>query len=165
MKKDYSSLFNHYDGLLYDGSNYAEMYQVHQLMEDAGIVEEGLTRAKFDMYSDKRPFKVHFFISKQGKKIKWCPTASEEKKSKMNLKPASWWITQLGDSVKVVSEISVPKNWLEQQAEAVRKMVFSKIVSKSPVITDDLTETTQDEEYFEQDEVVVVASEDEELPF
>ena len=115
MKKDYSSLFDHYYGLQYD-NNVNAVIKVHQLMEDAGIPVSETTNNKLNAYSDKRPFKVHYFISKVGKKLKWCPTASEDKLAKMTLKPAEWWIEQLSD-VPATPTVKLPDNWLEEQAK------------------------------------------------
>jgi hypothetical protein len=129
MKKEYAKIFDHYYGLQYD-NNVSAMIRVHELMEQAEITPYGSTKNKLDAYSDRRPFKVHYFISRVGKNLKWCPTNSKEKLDKMTLKPAEWWIEQLTDTVTPVARpvINIPADWLEQQAEAVRAMVFAKKV-------------------------------------
>jgi len=78
MKKDYSKVFGHYYGLQYDG-NVGDMIVIHQLMEDAGMQVSSSTKEKLAAYSDKRPFRVNYFISKVGKTLKWCPTNSPER--------------------------------------------------------------------------------------
>lgn len=164
MKKDYSSLFNHYDGLSIVHNTIDDMIKVHRLMEKAGIGVTSSTDEKLIAYSDRRPFKVHYFISKQGKNLKWCPTASEEKHSKMNLKPASWWIDKLSDATVVSSNIVIPNDWLLKQVDNVRTMTFSKNVNsivKEPAITDDLVT----EGFIDSEEPFVEDVETEELPF
>ena len=116
--KDYSKIFDHYYGLQYD-NNVNAVVKVHELMEKAGIEVSSTTKEKLASYSDKRPFKVHYFISKQGKKLKWCPTASEDKLHRMSLKPAEWWIEQLDDTITLTPVINIPNNWLDEQAKHV----------------------------------------------
>lgn len=127
MKKEFANIFDHYYGLQYD-HNVSAIIAVHKLMEEVEIVPEGSTQNKLEAYSDKRPFKVHYFISKVGKKLKWCPTNSSEKLDKMILKPAEWWIEQLTDIAPSVSKpvINIPDNWLEEQAKAIKFMTFVK---------------------------------------
>jgi len=118
MKKDYSKVFSHYYGLKYD-DNVNDMIKIHYLMENAGIQVSSSTKSKLDAYSDKRPFKVHYFISKLGKTLKWCPTNSPEKFDKMTLMAAEWWIEQLTDGKPVdfsTKFVQLPENWLEIQA-------------------------------------------------
>ena len=160
MKKDYSKIFGHYYGLQYDG-NVADMIKIHQLMEDAEIVPAGSTKNKLEAYSDKRPFKVNYFISKVGKTLKWCPTNSPEKFGKMVLNPAEWWIEQLSDDVKAepVESVALPKDWLTVQlTEHVRSMMLNDIgITAGPVTVlpeDDLVE-----------EYEVVEEDDDSLPF
>jgi hypothetical protein len=117
MKKDYSKIFAHYYGLQYDGSNLADMIKVHQLMEDAGIMLTASTKDKLKTYSDKRSFKVNYFISKVGRTLKWCPTQSLEKFAKMTLMPAEWWIEQLSATLKTAPAVALPTNWLEVQLQ------------------------------------------------
>lgn len=112
--KDYSKIFDHYYGLKYDG-NVNDMIKIHELMEKAGIQVSGLTKDKLNAYSDKRPFKVNYFISKVGKTLKWCPTASGDKLLKMSLKPAAWWLAQFGDHADIPA-VKLPDNWLDEQA-------------------------------------------------
>ncbi len=121
MKKDYSSLFDHYDGLQYDNNVHA-MIKVHELMEKAGIHVSALTKDKLAAYSDNRPFKVNYFISKVGKKLKWCPTNSADKLAKMNLKPAEWFIQKLSDSTEPI--VKLPENWLEKQADFAKEQAI-----------------------------------------
>ena len=147
MKKDYSSLFYHYYGLQYD-NNVAAMIKVHELMEKAEIVPVGSTSNKLDRYSDKRPFKVHYFISKVGKTLKWCPTSSQEKLDKMTLKPAEWWIEQLSDEVV----LSIPANWLDEQSKSVKDVmlrsqirVINKAINSKENTLEDLYEALHGE--------------------
>lgn len=162
MKKDYSKIFGHYYGLQYD-SNVAEMIKIHQLMEDAGMQVNSSTKDKLAAYSDKRPFKVNYFISKVGKTLKWCPTNSAEKLSKMTLMPACWWIEQLSDEVEVQPTISVelPKDWLTVQlTEHVKSMLLNDSLATTgakmvyPETKDALVE-----------EYEIVEEEDDTLPF
>jgi hypothetical protein len=153
MKKDYSKLFDHYYGLQYD-HNVAAMIKVHQLMEDAGIVPDGSTSDKLGRYSDKRPFKVHFFISKVGKKLKWCPTNSQEKLDKMILQPAEWWIDQLEDKKPIVAHF--PDNWLDEQAQHVATILALASEKFSTNIYVDV---------FNEEPTPAVDSDYEELPF
>lgn len=160
MKKDYSKVFGHYYGLQYD-SNVADMIKIHQLMEDAGMQISSSTKDKLAAYSDKRPFKVNYFISKVGKTLKWCPTNSPEKFAKMILMPASWWIEQLTDEVEVqpAASVELPKDWLTVQlTEHVRTMMLNDL----PVTTGAKMVHSEDilvEEY------EVVEEEDDTLPF
>lgn len=115
MKKDFT-MFNHYIGLKYE-NNVEDMIKVHRLMEENGIsVGSYTTKEKLDAYSDKRLFKQHYFISKLGKRLKWCPTKSADKLSKIELKPASWFYDILQGGEKISVNISaVPKGWLDIQ--------------------------------------------------
>jgi hypothetical protein len=128
--KDYSKIFDHYYGLQYD-NNVNAVIKVHELMEKAGIEVSSTTKEKLDSYSDKRPFKVHYFISKQGKKLKWCPTASEDKLLKMSLKPAEWWIAQLDDHVVSTPVVNIPNNWLDEQAIHILNVQISATASSA----------------------------------
>lgn len=115
MKKDFK-MFEHYIGLKYE-NNVEDMIKVHRLMEENGVsVGSYTTKEKLDAYSDKRLFKQHYFISKVGKTLKWCPTKSADKLSKMELKPASWFydILQGGEKISVNTS-AVPKGWLDVQ--------------------------------------------------
>ena len=125
MKKDYSKVFNHYDGLQYDNNVHA-IIKVHELMEQAGVHVSALTKDKLSAYSDKRPFKVNYFISKVGKTLKWCPTNSPDKYAKMNLKPAEWWIEQLEDVVALNKiTANIPDNWLDEQAKHITSIIYA----------------------------------------
>ena len=114
--KEYSKIFDHYYGLQYD-NNVNAVFKVHELMEKAGIEVTSPTTIKLDAYSDKRPFRVHYFISKTGKKLKWLPTNSADKLAKMTLKPAEWWIEQLEGSTTTAPTVNIPNNWLDEQAK------------------------------------------------
>jgi len=131
MKKDYSKVFNHYYGLQYDNNVHA-IIRVHELMEQAGIQVSAFTKDKIEAYSDKRPFKVNYFISKVGKTLKWCPTNSPEKLAKMTLKPAEWWIEQLEDA-KPVIEVKLPDNWLDEQSKHITDIIMA---SASKILDD-----------------------------
>lgn len=168
MKKDYSKVFGHYYGLQYDG-NVSEMIKIHQLMEDAGMQVSCSTKDKLKAYSDKRPFKVHYFISKVGKILKWCPTSSVEKFDRLTLMPAAWWIEQLSDwwieqlSDEVPNEpttsVELPKDWLSVQLkEHVKNMMLNDLsVTAGPVII-------SPEDYLVE-EYEVVEEKDDALPF
>lgn len=160
MKKDYSKIFGHYYGLQYDG-NVSQMIRIHRLMEDAGMQVSGSTRDKLAAYSDKRPFRVNYFISKVGKTLKWCPTNSPDKFSKMTLMPAAWWIEQLSDVVEVepAASVELPKDWLTVQlTEHVKNMMLNDLsVTAGPVTV--LAEDILVEEY------EVVEEDDDTLPF
>ena len=158
MKKDYSKVFSHYYGLQYDG-NVSEMIKIHQLMEDAGMQVSSSTKDKLAAYSDKRPFRVNYFISKVGKTLKWCPTSSPEKFAKMFLMPATWWIEQLSDEVQPATSVELPKDWLSVQlTEHVKSMMLNDLsVTAGPVTV--LPEDIVVEEY------EVVEEDDDALPF
>jgi hypothetical protein len=160
MKKDYSKVFSHYYGLQYD-SNVSAMIAVHTLMEEKGIAVSGSTDSKLKAYSDKRPFRVNYFISKVGKTLKWCPTNSHEKLAKMTLMPAEWWIEQLTDEVEVqpTASVELPKDWLTVQlTEHVKNMMLNDLsVTAGPVTV--LPEDILVEEY------EVVEEDDDTLPF
>jgi hypothetical protein len=160
MKKDYSKVFSHYYGLQYDG-NVSDMIKIHQLMEDAGMQVSSSTKDKLAAYSDKRPFRVNYFISKVGKTLKWCPTSSPDKFSKMTLMPAAWWIEQLSDEVEleVTGSVELPKDWLTVQlTEHVKNMMLNDLsVTTGPVIAS--LEDVLVEEY------EVVEEDDDTLPF
>lgn len=157
MKKDYSKIFSHYYGLKYDG-NVNEMIKIHQLMEDAGMQVSSSTKGKLAAYSDKRPFRVNYFISKVGKTLKWCPTSSPEKFSNMHLMPAEWWIEQLSDVVTIESTPSVilPTNWLDVQlTEHIKnKMLNDLSVATGPKIIH--PEDNLVEEYEVEDDEVIL---------
>jgi len=160
MKKDYSKVFSHYYGLQYDG-NVDDMIKIHQLMEDAGMQVSSSTKDKLAAYSDKRPFRVNYFISKVGKTLKWCTTSSPEKFAKMLLMPSEWWIEQLSDEVEVqpTASVELPKDWLTVQlTEHVRNMMLNDIgISTGPKIVH--PEDILVEEY------EVIEEEDDALPF
>lgn len=160
MKKDYSKIFSHYYGLQYD-ANVAEMIKIHQLMEDAGMQVSCSTKDKLAAYSDKRPFKVNYFISKVGKTLKWCPTSSPEKFAKMILMPFEWWFKQLTDVIEVqpTASVELPKDWLDIQLTAhVTNMMLNDLTAISgPKIVH--PEDILVEEY------EIVEEEDDTLPF
>lgn len=163
MKKDYSKIFGHYYGLQYD-SNVADMIKIHQLMEDAGMQISSSTKDKLAAYSDKRPFRVNYFISKVGKTLKWCPTNSPEKFAKMILMPASWWIDQLSDVVEVqpAASVELPKDWLTVQlTEHVRTMMLNDL----PVTTGAKMVHPDLEDVLVEEYEVVEEEEDDALPF
>jgi len=135
--KDYSKIFDHYYGLQYDG-NVNDMIKIHELMEQAGIQVSAFTKDKIKAYSDKRPFKVNYFISKVGKTLKWCPTNSPDKLTKMTLKPAEWWIEQLEDAKPVV-EVKLPDNWLDEQSKHITDIIMA---SASKILDDARTHMT-----------------------
>lgn len=185
MKNKYSHLFKHYYGLKFD-NNIKDVIKVHQLMEDAGLVPKGLTKAKIDAYSDRRPFKVNYFISKVGHTLKWCPTASPGKLSKMTLFPAEWWIkhlTESSETKKTPISTKIPENWLDVQLKQHIDNLTSTNVSgghsldTSPAITyndpeesfneEPVTYYTTEIEYYEVPETYDSAEEtyDDELPF
>lgn len=168
MKKDYSKIFGHYYGLEYNG-NSDDVIKVHQLMEDAGISVSGSTKSKLAMYSDKRPFKVHYFISRIGSRLKWCPTSSKDKLCKMTLKPASWWIEQLTDVAVTTSTVELPKNWLDVQlTEHVKSMIDSTTAiggNSSYVLWSPVEPETQEEECTTTVKAVDEYDDDDELPF
>jgi len=159
MKKDYSKVFSHYYGLQYDG-NVSQMIRIHRLMEDAGMQVSSSTKDKLAAYSDKRPFRVNYFISKVGKTLKWCPTNSPDKFSKMTLMPAAWWIEQLSDEVQPATSVELPKDWLSVQlTEHVKNMLLNDDL---PIIPGPVTASLEDvlvEEY------EVVEEDDDTLPF
>ena len=159
MKKDYSKVFSHYYGLQYDG-NVSQMIRIHRLMEDAGMQVSSSTKDKLAAYSDKRPFRVNYFISKVGKTLKWCPTNSPDKFSKMTLMPAAWWIEQLSDEVQPATSVELPKVWLSVQlTEHVKNMLLNDDL---PIIPGPVTASLEDvlvEEY------EVVEEDDDTLPF
>ena len=162
MKKDYSKVFSHYYGLQYDG-NVSQMIRIHRLMEDAGMQVSSSTKDKLAAYSDKRPFRVNYFISKVGKTLKWCPTNSLEKLSKMTLMPAEWWVEQLSDEVEVqpAASVELPKDWLTVQlTEHVKNMLLNdSTVTSGPKIVHPDPEDVLVEEY------EVIEEEDDALPF
>jgi hypothetical protein len=159
MKKDYSKVFSHYYGLQYDG-NVSQMIRIHRLMEDAGMQVSSSTKDKLAAYSDKRPFRVNYFISKVGRTLKWCPTNSPDKFSKMTLMPAAWWIEQLSDEVQPATSVELPKDWLSVQlTEHVKNMLLNDDL---PIIPGPVTASLEDvlvEEY------EVVEEDDDTLPF
>jgi hypothetical protein len=166
--KDYSKIFDHYYGLQYD-NNVSDVIKIHQLMEKAGIDVTASTKDKLDAYSDKRPFKVHYFISKVGKKLKWCPTNSEDKLHKMSLKPVAWWIAQLSDHADA-PVVKLPDNWLDEQAKHIISITLTAELSNSLKKMSDLSssisfgsETIMIEE--EEDETMLVEGEEGYLPF
>jgi len=160
MSKSHS--FKHYQGLIYN-NNVDEMIKIHELMEKAGYQVSASTKDKFSAYSDKRPFKVNYFISKVGKTIKWCPTNSAEKLAKIESKPYEWWLEQLSDDIKIVPSVNIPTNWLEEQAMFYHKykikqmtsMVKQEDTSAMPIIEDIITESVE----------ALVEYDDHELPF
>ena len=162
MKKDYSKIFGHYYGLQYDG-HVEEMIKIHQLMEDAGMQVSSPTKDKLAAYSDKRPFRVNYFISKVGKTLKWCPTSSPEKFAKMILMTPEWWFEQLTDIVEVqpAASVELPKDWLSVQlTEHVKNMMLNDLsVTTGPVILYPDPEDDLVEEY------EVIEEEDDSLPF
>lgn len=162
MKKDYSKIFGHYYGLQYDG-NVSDMIKIHQLMEDAGMQISSSTKDKLAAYSDKRPFRVNYFISKVGKTLKWCPTNSAEKLSKMTLMPACWWLEQLTDKVEVqpTASVELPKDWLTVQ---LTEHVKSMLLNDSPATTGPKI-VYPDPEDILVEEYEVVEEEDDTLPF
>jgi hypothetical protein len=170
MKKDYSKIFGHYYGLKYDG-NVADMIKIHQLMEDAGMQVSGSTKDKLAAYSDKRPFRVNYFISKLGRTLKWCPTQSAEKLAKMTLMTPEWWIEQLSDKLEVKPSVALPSNWLDVQlTEHVTKMLLTEdlVLTRGPVtvsLDDDLvTECELVEDPYDAI-LSTIDNHDEELPF
>jgi len=162
MKKDYSKIFGHYYGLQYDG-NVSEMIKIHQLMEDAGMQVSNSTKDKLAAYSDKRPFRVNYFISKVGKTLKWCPTNSPEKFAKMILMTPEWWFEQLTDVVEVepAASVELPKDWLSVQlTEHVKNMLLNDDL---PVIPGPVAVSS---EYDLVEECEVVEDDDDDaLPF
>jgi hypothetical protein len=147
MKNKYSHLFKHYYGLKFD-NNIDDIIKVHQLMEDAGIVLKGLTKVKIDAYSDRRSFKVNYFISKVGHTLKWCPTASPGKLSKMTLFPAEWWIKHLtgsSETEKSTVTTKIPENWLDVQLKQHINTLTSTHVSSGHSLNT-APETTYNEE-------------------
>ena len=97
---------------------------IADLPAPTGEVHEDISRAihlpeTFEQRKSRRvsnPFKFDFFISKvtPGKKIKWLPTNSPEKKSKLNYKPASYFLDKL-ESLK-------GKSYLERQLEIIKEL-------------------------------------------
>lgn len=171
MKKDYSKIFGHYYGLKYDG-NVADMIKIHQLMEDAGMQVSGSTKDKLAAYSDKRPFRVNYFISKVGKTLKWCPTNSPEKFAKMTLMTPEWWIEQLSDELEVKPSVALPSNWLDVQlTEHVKNMLLNdSAVTSGPVtVYPDPQDVLAEEYELVEDPYDAILStidnHDEELPF
>ena len=166
MKKDYSKIFGHYYGLQYD-DNIVEMIKIHQLMENAGIQISGSTKNKLAAYSDKRPFRVNYFISKVGKTLKWCPTSSPEKFAKMILMPAEWWVEQLTDVVEVqaTGSVELPKDWLTVQlTEHVKNMMLNDIgISTGTKVTTGPKTVHPEDDLVEEYEVI--EEEDDSLPF
>jgi hypothetical protein len=172
MKKDYSKIFGHYYGLQYDG-HVEEMIKIHQLMEDAGMQVSGSTKDKLAAYSDKRPFRVNYFISKVGKTLKWCPTNSPEKFAKMILMTPEWWFEQLTDVVEVqpATSVELPSNWLDVQlTEHVKNMLLNDDlpVTRGPVTVsldnDLVTECELVEDPYDAI-LSTIDNHDEELPF
>jgi len=155
--KDYSKIFDHYYGLQYD-NNVNAVVKIHELMEKAGIEVSSTTKEKLDAYSDKRPFKVHYFISKQGKKLKWCPTASEDKLFKMSLKPAEWWIAQLDGAVTSAPAVNIPNNWLDEQARHIISVQINARSSSGLFNTTGVL--TQSSTVYVNDELDLVVTED-----
>ncbi len=151
MKKDYSKVFNHYDGLQYDNNVHA-IIKVHELMEQAGVHVSALTKDKLSAYSDKRPFKVNYFISKVGKTLKWCPTSSPDKFAKMNLKPAEWWIEQLEDVV-ALNKITdnIPDNWLDEQAKHITSIyaAATKILDDAKNVIEEANNTILETSHYD----------------
>jgi hypothetical protein len=166
MKKDYSKVFGHYYGLQYDG-NVGDMIVIHQLMEDAGMQVSSSTKDKLAAYSDKRPFRVNYFISKVGKTLKWCPTSSPEKFAKMILMTPEWWFEQLTDVVEVESAASVelPKDWLSVQlTEHVKNMMLNDLsVTTGQQLTTGPAIASLEDVLVEEYEVV--EEDDDTLPF
>lgn len=167
MKKDYSKVFGHYYGLQYD-SNVSAMIAVHTLMEEKGIAVSGSTNSKLKAYSDKRPFKVNYFISKVGKTLKWCPTSSPEKLSKMTLMPAEWWVEQLSDEVQPATSVELPKDWLSVQlTEHVKNMLLNDDlpVIPGPVTVSPEYDLVEECEVVEEEYISLSTEIDDELPF
>ena len=162
--KDYSKIFDHYYGLQYDG-NVNDMIKIHELMEEAGIQVSSSTKDKLNAYSDKRPFKVNYFISRVGKTLKWCPTNSPDKFAKMSLKPAAWWIAQF-TGVKPVVEVKLPDNWLDEQTRHITDVIIraaTNILDQSKVDVTNISETST--VYVDEELNLVVKEEEDYLPF
>jgi hypothetical protein len=158
MKKDYSKIFGHYYGLKYDG-NVADMIKIHQLMEDAGMQVSGSTKDKLAAYSDKRPFRVNYFISKLGRTLKWCPTQSAEKLAKMILMTPEWWIEQLSDELEVKPSVALPSNWLDVQ---LTEHVKSILLNDDLPVTHGPVAVSLDDDLVTECEII---EEDDSLPF
>lgn len=171
MKKDYSKIFSHYYGLQYDG-NVIEMIKIHELMELAGIAVSGSTKSKLEAYSDKRPFKVNYFISKVGKTLKWCPTSSVTKFNNMTLMPVEWWFEQLTDTVPVepTTPLKLPEDWLSLQlTEHVRSMLLndSPVTTSAKILYPDLKDILVEESIVITEEYTSLSTEEDDtyLPF
>jgi hypothetical protein len=162
--KDYSKIFDHYYGLQYDG-NVNDMIKIHELMEEAGIQVSASTKDKLSAYSDKRPFKVNYFISRLGKTLKWCPTNSPDKFAKMSLKPAEWWIAQF-NVMKPVVEVKLPDNWLDEQTRHITNIIIEAATIVSDQSKVDVTNISESSTVYVDEELNLVAKEEEDyLPF
>lgn len=112
----YFDAFEHYEALSCTDTSIDDIKEVYKKMEYTRAIHLPETFEQRKSRRVSNPFKFDFFISKvtPGKKIKWLPTNSPEKKSKLNYKPASYFLDKL-ESLK-------GKSYLERQLEIIKEL-------------------------------------------
>lgn len=117
MKKNkYFDAFEHYEALSCTDNSIEVIKEIYKKMESARSIHLPETFKQRETRKANNTFKFDFFISKvvASRKIKWLPTNSPEKKSKLNYKPASYFLDKL-DSLK-------EKSYLERQLEIIKEL-------------------------------------------